>query len=244
MRRGEAFELVLVVLALVSVALLLYELDHPETAWFTSSCDFVIALLFLGEYLSSTFRAERRLRYALTHWYDLLASIPIPFSAVRMFRTIRVVRLVRVIRTLRVLRLSRAFTFLSESRLGTVVVALLMVLLFGATSFHILEYGQNPSLHGSLDALYWAAATLSTVGYGDIVAVTSAGKVLTVVLMLFGIGVYATLAGLLAGYLVKGREGEEDLEERIARMEAEIREISGVLRSGWKEDSGGESRNP
>ncbi|MEM0359438.1 MAG: potassium channel family protein [Candidatus Hadarchaeales archaeon] len=229
MKRRMAFEMLLVILAFVSVGLLLYELDHPEVAWFTTSCDFFIAILFLGEYLFSTFKAERRLRYALTHWYDLLASIPIPFSAVRMFRTIRIVRMVRIIRTLRVLRLSRTLGFLSQSRIGTVSVVFLMAVLLGGTSFYLLEYGQNPSLGKSLDGLYWAIATVTTVGYGDIVAVTTVGKVLTICLMVFGIAVYATLAGLLAGYLVRNKE--EGLEERIGKIERKLEELSKALRS-------------
>lgn len=226
-------DVILVILAFLSVSLLMYEIDHPEVVSMTFSIDFCIAIIFLSEYIASTHRAPKRLRYALSHWYDLLASIPLPFSAVRMFRSIRLVRMVRLMRLLKV---SRAFAFLEESRIGHVVVAFLMITLFGSISIHILEHGQNPTITSSLDALYWALATISTVGFGDIVAITSEGRILTIGLMIAGIGIYASLASLLASYFVSPRYRTRekplvspDLEERVIKIERKVDEISKKL---------------
>lgn len=221
--RGWA-DALLIGLALLSVALLFYELDHPEAAPVTVTVDFFIALVFLADYTGSVLRAKRRWRYALTHWYDLLSSIPVPFAAVRLFRAVRVIRMVRLFR---ILKLVRALSFLEESRLGHVAVSFLLIWLLGGMGFHLLEYGQNPSLGGSLDSLYWAFTTLTTVGFGDIVAVTTGGRILTMGIMAGGIGVYGALAGLLAAYLVKGsREPEPDLARRLDRMERKLEELS------------------
>ncbi len=222
-REGWANAL-LIGLALLSVGMLFYELDHPQVAPLTTTADFFIALVFLAEYVGSILRAKRRARYALTHWYDLLSSIPVPFAAVRLFRVIRVIRMVRLFR---ILKLIRALSFLEESRLGHVAVSFLLIWLLGGMGFHLLEYGQNPNLKGSLDALYWAFTTLTTVGFGDIVAVTTGGRILTMGLMASGIGVYGALAGLLAAYLVRGpKESEPDLNERLKRVERKLEELS------------------
>ncbi len=222
-RKGWA-DALLIGLALLSVGMLFYELDHPEVAPLTTTADFFIALVFLADYANSILRAERRARYALTHWYDLLSSIPVPFAAVRLFRAVRVIRMVRLFR---LLKLVRALSFLEESRVGSVAVSFLIICLMGALGFHLLEYGRNPNLKGSLDALYWAFTTLTTVGFGDIVAVTTGGKILTIALMASGIGVYGALAGLLAAYLVRGpREPEPDLDERLERVERKLEELS------------------
>ncbi|MEM1518576.1 MAG: ion transporter [Nitrososphaerota archaeon] len=213
LEKKELVDLFLVFLAFVSVGLLMFEFDHPEAVTVTVPVDFAIAVFFLGEYIHSIHSAERHFHYAVSHWYDLLASIPMPFSAVRALRTVRIIRLARFIRTMRALRLSRAFVFLEESKIGYVLVAFVMALLLGATLFHTIEYGENPQLRSSLDALYWAVATLSTVGYGDIVAVTSLGKLITIGLMIFGIGIYSSLAGLLAGYLMKNSQRSENQHE-------------------------------
>jgi len=183
MRKGYV-DAILVALAIVSVGLLMYELDHPETAMVTSSIDACIAVIFLTEFISSTYRAPNRLRYFLGHWYDLLASIPAPMPSLRMFRGIR---LIRTIRLIRLLRFSRALRFLEESKVGHVVVAFIMVTLFGAIGLHILEHDVNPCINSSLDTLYWSLATVTTVGFGDIVAITPPGRMLSISLMIVGI---------------------------------------------------------
>jgi len=119
------------ILALLSVGLLLYELDHPEAMPITFSIDFCIAMVFLVEYIFSTIKASRKLKYALSHWYDLLSSLPVPFSAVRMFRTLR---LIRMIRLLRLLKVSRTFSFLEESGVGRISIIFLMIILFGLSA--------------------------------------------------------------------------------------------------------------
>lgn len=228
MNRSRIIDLLLVILAFLSIGLLMYELDHPEVIGLTTSIDFCIAIVFLSEYASSTYRATKRFEYAIGHWYDLLASIPVPFSVIRMFRTIR---LVRMIRLMRLLRVSRAFGFLERSKMGYIAVAFLMVTLFGAISFHILEFGENPAIQNSLDGLYWALATITTVGFGDIVPITLGGKIITIGLMIAGIAIYASLAGLLASYLVGTRVNDSknlppELEKRLKRIERNLNNIS------------------
>ncbi len=224
-----SLDLLLVVLAFVSVALLLYELDHPEAMGVILPVDFTIAIIFLAEYINSVRVAERKAHYALSHWYDLLSSIPVPLSPVRMFRTIRIVRMIRV---MRVAKFGRIQKFLYQSRMGHVITAFLMVLFFSSISFHILEYGENPMVQSSLDALYWALATISTVGFGDVVAVTSAGKVLTVALMVAGIGIYTTLVSYLASYLVRSKSSirRDDLMERIEEIDRKLDELLSATR--------------
>ena len=116
---GKIVDATFSALALLSAGLLLYELDHPEVMPITFSIDFCIAMVFLSEYVISTLQAPQKIRYALVHWYDLLASLPVPFSAVRMFRAIR---LLRMIRLLRLLKVSRTFRFLEESGVGRIAI--------------------------------------------------------------------------------------------------------------------------
>lgn len=64
--------------------------------------------------------------------------------------------------------------------------------------FYLLEYGINSSIHTFLDAVWWAFATATTVGYGDIIPVTAAGKVLGILLMLMGTALFAMYTALFA----------------------------------------------
>ena len=73
-----------------------------------------------------------------------------------------------------------------------------LVILGCSYVFYILEYGINNSIHSFIDAVWWAFATETTVGYGDIIPVTTAGKVLGILLMLMGTALFAMYTALFA----------------------------------------------
>ena len=73
--------------------------------------------------------------------------------------------------------------------------------------FHTIEAENNPRIEGVLDSIWWAYATVTTVGYGDIVPVTSWGKILGIFLMLSGTAVFAIYIGVLANFFLEDRRG-------------------------------------
>ena len=74
-----------------------------------------------------------------------------------------------------------------------------------STLFHLLESESNPQINGLLDSVWWAFATVTTVGYGDIVPVTVWGKILGIFLMLFGTAVFAIYIAVLADIFLEKR---------------------------------------
>jgi voltage-gated potassium channel len=77
------------------------------------------------------------------------------------------------------------------------------------------------------DGVWWAAATLSTVGYGDIAPKTVAGRVLAVVIMVVGVGTFAALTATIASLFVqaedRGKESDlAELSRQIAGMRQEL----------------------
>jgi len=79
------------------------------------------------------------------------------------------------------------------------------VIVSGAFVIYAVESGQEDSqINSMLDALWWTVATVSTVGYGDIVPVTDAGRIVAIFYMFFGIGVLAIFLSVLgAGFYKK-----------------------------------------
>ena len=75
-----------------------------------------------------------------------------------------------------------------------------------STLFHLLESGKNPHINGLLDSIWWSFSTVTTVGYGDIVPVTSWGKILGIFLMLFGTAVFAIYIAVLANFFLEDRK--------------------------------------
>jgi voltage-gated potassium channel len=81
----------------------------------------------------------------------------------------------------------------------SVLVIFLMVLFLASVSVYFLERDVQPATFGSVPAaLWWAIATLTTVGYGDVVPITPLGRLVAAVVMICGLGVFGLWTGILA----------------------------------------------
>ena len=137
---------------------------------------------------------------------DILAIAPF-FLEVFLHHLIDL-RFMRVFRLLRLLKLSR-YTGATQS-LSKVIVrewpvmaasAFIMLLLVVMTASlgYLFEHEAQPDKFENIpQAIYWAVITLASVGYGDISPVTPAGRAMTIVLALIGIGIFAIPAALLS----------------------------------------------
>jgi voltage-gated potassium channel len=97
------------------------------------------------------------------------------------------------------LRQLRRVLVLESGPLLSVFVIFLMVLFLASVAEHFLERDLQPAAFGSVPAaLWWAVATLTTTGYGDVVPITPLGRALAAVVMVCGLGVFGLWAGILA----------------------------------------------
>lgn len=111
-------------------------------------------------------------------------------------------------------KLKKAFfhsTFLYLSIVGTVI-------LFLATGVvYLLEKNVNPKIHHFFDSLWWGVSTITTVGFGDIVPVTTAGRIIGIFLMYTGTVLFITFTGILVMVWTK-----EEVEKEIGPIEKEM----------------------
>jgi voltage-gated potassium channel len=135
---------------------------------------------------------------------DLLAILPF-FLAFFVTVDLRFLRVFRLLRLLKLTRYSPALAtvgkvFAAQRRpLMAGLMIMMTLLVFGGSVSYLLERDAQPETFGSIpDAIWWAMATLTTVGYGDVTPVTPAGKIFGGVLMIMGIAMYALPAGILA----------------------------------------------
>ena len=89
-------------------------------------------------------------------------------------------------------------------------LATLILLYFSAVGIYYFEHEAQPDHFQSIfHSLWWAVATLTTVGYGDVYPVTAGGKLFTFLILMCGLGIVAVPAGLVAAALSKVRDEEE-----------------------------------
>jgi len=155
--------------------------------------------------LSRLPRWQARLRYAMRPMMiiDLLAFLPwylhwlypLDLRLLRVFRLFRLLMLVRYSPALQTL--GRVVTDEYRALLGALLV--ILILLFASSGMYLIERHMQPDKFGSIpQAAWWALATLTTVGYGDVVPVTPLGKMLGGVVMLLGVGMIALPVAIIA----------------------------------------------
>jgi voltage-gated potassium channel len=166
------------------------------------------------------------MEYLRWGWLDLVASIP-TVDALRFARMARIVRVARVLRGFR--SAQRLGTFILRKRAGAALwgLALLAFLALVFSSVAILEVERDApgaTILTAGDAVWWAYATISTVGYGDRVPVTTEGRLIAALLMTVGVGLFGTFTGYVAKTFLQRAESVDAsviraLELRIERLE-------------------------
>ncbi len=221
---GRIFDLVvqmLIVLSIVTFSVeTLPDLD-TGTRELLEITEVIIVIIFTLEYLLRLYVAEKKLSYVLSFYgvVDLIAILPfyissgVDLQSVRIFRMLRFFRAIKLFRYNKAMgRFLRAFAIIKEEIiLFTVVTAMLLYL--SAVGIYFFENEAQPEAFKSIfHSLWWAVATLTTVGYGDIYPVTIGGRIFTFVILMIGLGIIAVPAGLLASAL--SRVSMEDHEEK------------------------------
>ena len=215
---GRAFDVVVTLLVLCSLASFSIETLpdlSPPAVELLDRIELVIIALFSIEYLLRIWVAERRLAYVFSFFglIDLLAILPFYLALGLDLRSIRIVRILRIFQIFKLVRYSQAtrriVRALQIAREELVLFGLVaLVTLYGAAvGIYYFERDAQPEKFASVfHSMWWAVATLTTVGYGDVFPVTTGGRVFTFALLRVGLGIIAVPAGVVASALSKARE--------------------------------------
>ena len=216
---GKWFDLILIAAILISVAVIVIDsIAEIHVIWGVRlhQIEWVFTLLFTAEYLMRIWISKNRKAYLLSFYgiIDLLAILP-TYLALLLPQTapLLIVRLLRVLRVFRVLKLMH---FLEEANtvagalrqsarqvfvFFSMVVTIMVV--FGCVMY-VLE-GPDNGFENIPVSVYWAIVTVTTVGYGDVVPVTPAGRAISAMAMLVGYAIIAVPTGIFTTNLMLNR---------------------------------------
>ncbi len=179
---------------------------------------FVIAA-FAADYGARVWASPRPAGYVFSFWgiVDLIAFAPALLVAGGELTSTRLLRLVQLARLLKLMRLARAYDQLVAAlrdvreQLLVFLVLTLITLVLCAIGIYQFEHPAQPEVFVSVPhALWWAVATLSTVGYGDMYPVTAGGRFFTALVLLIGLAVIAVPTGLISAALVSRVRTEKE----------------------------------
>ena len=216
--------IVLILSVYVLGALLAQAAFHfsPEVNALLGRIDFFVCFVFFADFCVRFRRAPAKLRFLKWGWIDLISSIP-AFDVLRWGRLIRVVRIIRILRAFRSMEHLVAYLYRNRTKslVGTAALCAILLMIFSCIAILTVETDRNSNIKTPFDAIWWSITTMTTVGYGDKYPVTVEGKVVAIVLMITGVGLFGVLTGLFARLFVEPelRRGEFDL----GRLTTEIR---------------------
>ena len=226
-RISAAYDILMMCAIVISIVPLAFKKTYP----FFIVTDIITVILFIVDYILRLITADYKLkkagpisfiRYPFTPWaiIDLVSILPalsILSSGFKLLRLFRIFRTFRVFRVFKAFRYSKSIIIIinvmkksKDALLAVCTLAVGYILVSALIIFNI----EGDSFATFFDAVYWATVSLTTVGYGDIYPITTAGRIITMISSIFGIAIVALPAGIItAGYmdaLSEEKKGPDD----------------------------------
>lgn len=245
----------ILILVCLSAVPLLFKIWNQPIFWL----DRIVTALFILDYFLRWITADfsprmkdlslrqSMLRYPVTPMaiIDLLAILPVitTFPAVmqllpdmpltKYIQVLRIMRVFRCVRFLKTMRYARSFIYIYRAvrrERKLLIMVLMLSMVYSFVSAAVMFSVEPNSFDSFFEALYWAFAMLTTVGYGDIYPVTRAGRLISMVSSVFGTAVIAMPAGILtAGFMEEINKvrfkDERKLEQEVSELLDEIKQL-------------------
>lgn len=213
----------LIFLSIASVFIMTFELPRTvRKVLFMIEC--VSIIIFTVEYLLRIWTADllypdlpgwkARLRYVRSPMAIIDLAAILPFHLPMLFSVnlvgIRAIRLVRILRIFKLNRYTDALVSIGEvfrKKAKEILVSIFFVFLLLTIASLLIYYAEHDAqpeqFSNAFSGLWWAVATLTTVGYGDIYPITVIGRILGAVIAIMGIGMVAVPTGILSAGFVE-----------------------------------------
>lgn len=217
-REGKIFDLALLIVILISVALVMLEsipAIHQEHHQLLKLSEWIITIIFTIEYILRILIVHKPYKYIFSFYgiIDLLSVIPTYLSLViigsQSLVVIRVLRLLRVFRILKLTRYSLAGRSLakalwaSRAKISVFIFFVIILVVIIGTIMYLVEADKGSGFTSIPRGIYWAIVTLTTVGYGDISPITALGQFLASIVMIIGYAIIAVPTGIVTAEILR-----------------------------------------
>ncbi len=195
---SRRFNKILFTINILVFSLFAVEAVYPGSSVITT-IEISFGILFLLEYIARLWLSPKKIPFA----FDLLnmADLIVIFSLfltpfVGNLAILRVIRSIKILRTYRLTALlDKEYSFLERNK--DIFIGILNFIVFVGIMtviVHVSQVGVNDNIETYLDAVYFTVSALTTTGFGDVIAVGTTGKILSIIIMIFGITLFVKIA--------------------------------------------------
>jgi len=219
-RAGKIFDVILLIAILISVLIVILESVvsiKMKIGEIIRVAEWMFTILFSLEYILRIYSVKKAGKYLFSFYgiIDFLAIIPtylgLLLSGAHVLMTIRALRLIRVFRVLKLVRFLGASKYLAVSIKGSLpkiavfLIVVLIIIIIAGSLMYLIE-GPQYGFSSIPKGIYWAIVTLTTVGYGDITPHTTAGQILSSLIMILGYSIIAVPTGIITSQMTKTKQ--------------------------------------
>lgn len=199
----NAFQLSVLLLSIFVVLSLIVEVIFKvpsEIIEILIYVDFIICLVFLIDFIQQLRSASSKLEYMKWGWLDLISCIPL-MELNQYARLIRILRLIKAIKTISILSHAINENKSSSSFHFMVFISLMMMTFCSIYVLYLERQATGANILTASDAFWWTFVTITTVGYGDLYPVTLEGRIVAMILITTGVGLFGSFTAMIASWV-------------------------------------------
>ncbi len=206
--RNNKFNLFLSILIIIDLVLITLTLvsQVPVNLYYgIVTFDTVLCIILLVEFFRRFSDSDNKKQFLLKNWTELIAAIPFDFLMLPFVLNLaRYSRVMKVLKFIKVIALFSQFfetidVFLKKTHLDEIFGLSLLVVLASTLGLYLFD----PSITTLFDSLWFVLSTMTTVGYGDIMPQSGAGRIIGLGILIVGVLIFSTITGAMASYFAR-----------------------------------------
>lgn len=206
----DIFIQILIILSIIAFSIETMPNLESTTVSFLKQFEIFSISIFTIEYLIRIYTAEKKLSYIFSFFgiIDLLSILPFYLTFFIDLRSLKAFKLFRIFRLLKLVRYNKTLEKFLKAIYSVkeefIIFFMFTIIIFylASVGIYYFEHEAQPKVFSSIfDSIWWAVATLTTVGYGDVYPITVGGKIFTTIILLIGLSIVSIPAGIIASAL-------------------------------------------